>query len=95
MKVCLCGMLSAEIASLPSPTVTLLHQFYQDNIDRLARILEEGTTAGSLTFSGDSRTLGALVLSLLEGAMIISRTEGGVAQFRAVKNQLLRLLDIK
>jgi TetR/AcrR family transcriptional repressor of nem operon len=95
MKVCLCGMLSAEIASLQGPTVTLLHEFYQENIDRLTRILEEGRTAGTLSFSGSSRTLGALVLSLLEGAMIISRTEGGVSQFRAIKNQLFKLIDVK
>jgi TetR/AcrR family transcriptional regulator, transcriptional repressor for nem operon len=95
IKVCLCGMLSAEIASLESPTVILLHQFYQENIERLVRILEEGKTDQSLSFSGESRALAVLVLSLLEGAMIISRTEGGVNQFRAVKNQLFRLMDIK
>ena len=94
MKVCLCGMLGAELASLGSPTVVLLRRFYWENVDRLARILEEGRSAGSLSFAGDSKTLGVLVFSLLEGTMIIARTDRGVSQFRAVKNQLLKLLKI-
>ena len=92
MKVCLCGMLGAELASLGSPAVDLLRHFYWDNVDRLARILEEGRTAGSLNFSGDAKTLGTLIFSLLEGAMILARADGGVSQFRALKNQLMKLL---
>ncbi|MBI3594926.1 MAG: TetR/AcrR family transcriptional regulator [Nitrospirae bacterium] len=95
MKVCLCGMLSAELASMGNPTVLLLRRFYRENIGRLSQILDEGNSSGSLSFTGDSAILGALILSLLEGAMIVSRTEGGVPQFKAVKNQLLRLLDKK
>jgi TetR/AcrR family transcriptional repressor of nem operon len=94
MKVCLCGMLGAELVSLGSPTVLLLRDFYRENVNRLERILEEGRTTGSLSFSGDGKSLGVLVFSLLEGAMVIARTDGGVGQFRSVKNQLLRLLKM-
>lgn len=92
MKVCLCGMLGAELASMGSPTVKMLRHFYSENIDRLARIFEEGREAGSFTFDGDARALGALVFSLLEGGMIVARAGDSVSQFRSIKKQLLRLL---
>jgi len=93
MKVCLCGILGAELASLGNPAVRLLRRFYWDNVDRLARILEAGRAAGALKFAGDGKTLGTLIFSLLEGAMILARADGGVNQFRALKNQLLKLLS--
>lgn len=94
MKVCLCGMLGAELASLGSPTVKILRNFYSENIDRLARILEEGRKAGSLKFSGDAEALGGLIFSLLEGAMIIARAADGVDQFRSIRKQLLKIIKV-
>lgn len=94
MKVCLCGMLGAELASMGSPTVKILRNFYSENIDRLARILEEGRKAGSLKFSGDAEALGGLIFSLLEGAMIIARAADGVDQFRSIRKQLLKIIKV-
>ncbi|TAJ96815.1 MAG: TetR/AcrR family transcriptional regulator [Candidatus Manganitrophaceae bacterium] len=94
MKVCLCGMLGAELASMGSPTVKILRNFYSDNIERLARILEEGREAGSLKFSGDAEALGGLIFSLLEGAMIIARAADGMDQFRSIRKQLLKIIKV-
>lgn len=94
MKVCLCGMLGAELASMGSPTVKILRNFYSDNIERLARILEEGREAGSLKFSGDAEALGGLIFSLLEGAMIIARAADGVDHFRSIRKQLLKIIKV-
>ncbi len=92
MKVCLCGMLGAELASMGSPTVKILRNFYSENIDRLARILEAGRKAGALKFNGDAEALGGLIFSLLEGAMIIARAADGVDQFRSIRKQLLKII---
>lgn len=91
MKVCLCGMLGAELASLGSPSASQLRRFYRENTKRLAKIFEEGRRTRTLRFAGDGKTLGMVVFSLLEGAMILARADGGVRQFGAVKKQLLRL----
>src|SRR5579884_1114794 len=92
MKVCLCGMLGAELASMGSQTVKILRNFYSENIDRLARILEAGRKAGALKFNGDAEALGGLIFSLLEGAMIIARAADGVDQFRSIRKQLLKII---
>ncbi len=89
-RVCLCGMLGAELASLGSPAVTQLRRFYRENAERLARILQEGRKTGTLHFEGDAETMGRLIFSSLEGAMPIARADGGVKQFRRLTDQLLR-----
>lgn len=91
-KVCLCGMLGAELSSLRSPSVALLKRFYRQNAERVARILEEGRDAGELRFAGEATTLGLLLFSLLEGAMLVSRAEGGARRFHRLTEQFLALV---
>jgi TetR/AcrR family transcriptional repressor of nem operon len=91
-KVCLCGMLGAELRSLGSPAATKLRRFYTDNAVRLGQILDQGRATKTLQFEGDSETVGMLVFSFLEGAMVIARADGGVGRFRALGRQLLKLL---
>lgn len=91
-KVCLCGMLGAELASLGGPAMARLRGFYRENAERLARILEQGRKAGTIHFNGDGKTLGMLLFSSLEGAMLIARADEGVRQFRSLKGQLFKLL---
>ena len=91
-RVCLCGMLGAELASLGSPALAILHGFYRANAVQLARILEDGRTEGGIHSEGDANTLAMLVFSSLEGAMLIARADGGIAQFRSMEDQLLKLI---
>jgi TetR/AcrR family transcriptional repressor of nem operon len=91
-KVCLCGMLGAELASLGSPAAADVRRFYRENAKRLVAILDEGRRAGAFTFPGDTRATAMLAFSLLEGAMLVVRADGGVAQFRAITAQLRKLL---
>lgn len=92
-KVCLCGMLGAELASLGRPAALLLRRFYRDNGRRLARILTEGRRDGTIHYQGDAQTVGMMVFSFLEGAMLISRADGGARQFRGVIDRLVRLIE--
>lgn len=91
-KVCLCGMLGAELASLGSPAVVQLQQFYRQNAERLARILDEGRTARNLRFDGEAKILGMLLFSLLEGGLLVARADGGIKRFRSLAEQFLTLL---
>jgi TetR/AcrR family transcriptional repressor of nem operon len=91
LKVCLCGMLGAELATLGRPAVAQVQRFYQDNAERLARILRQGRAAGTLRFVGDPKTAGMVVFSVLEGAMLVSRAHGGIREFRRLRDQVLKL----
>ncbi len=91
-KACLCGMLGAELATLKNPLVTRVTQFYQDNEMRLAQILTEGRESGVFKFPGDINAMAKLIFSLLEGGILIVRADGSVDQFRAIVEQLLKLV---
>ncbi len=91
-KLCLCGMLSAELASLEEPAIAQLRLFFRENARRLAAILEEGRSEGSLEFEGSAGDAANLLFALLEGALLTSRTDGGVRRFRAITGQFLKLV---
>src|SRR3954470_2669089 len=92
-KACLCGMLGAELASLGDEAVRGIRRFYQDNQERLASILKQGRDAGVFRFSGDSAGLAGLIFAALEGAVLVVRAEGGVKRFRALADELRRLVE--
>jgi TetR/AcrR family transcriptional repressor of nem operon len=91
-RVCLCGMLGAEFDSLSPRAAVLLRQFYQENEARLAAMLLEGRRDGSLKFSGDPRTVGLALFSMLEGAMFVARADGGPRQFKKLSKRALSLV---
>jgi TetR/AcrR family transcriptional repressor of nem operon len=91
-KACLCGMLGAELASLGDEAVRGIRRFYQANQERLASILMQGREAGAFRFGGDPADLAGLIFAALEGAVLVVRAEGGVKRFRALADQLRRLV---
>ena len=91
-KACLCGMLGAELASLGDEAVRGIRHFYQANQERLASILTRGRDAGVFRFSGDPAALAGLTFAALEGAVLVVRAEGGVRRFRALADELRRLM---
>jgi TetR/AcrR family transcriptional repressor of nem operon len=92
-KACLCGMLGAELASLGDGSVEKVREFYDGNEALLARILDEGRRTKEFGFNGESKTAAALIFSLLEGAVLISRAQGGVKHFKGITQQLMTLLN--
>ena len=92
-RVCLCGMLGAELGSLSAPAASLLRRFYRDNEQRLASIMEAGRKEGTLQFVGDPRTMGMSLFSFLEGAMLVARADRGSKQFRRLSDGVLGLLS--
>jgi hypothetical protein len=69
--------------------------FYEENRRRLAGMLEEGAADGSLRFTGDADTLAWTLFSLLEGAMLVARVDGGVDRFRDAVAQFTRLIGAR
>jgi len=91
-RMCLCGILAAEYSTLPKPMRTAVVAFFDENEAWLERVLEDGRSSGGLSFEGTPREHARLVLSGLEGAMLMARTYGDEARFRLTADRLLTSL---
>ena len=91
-RMCLCGMLAAEYVTLPKAMQQELRHFFDENERWLGAVLEQGRRAGELEFSGAPREVARLLVSSLEGAMMLARSHGDVRRFRAVAERLIAAL---
>jgi TetR/AcrR family transcriptional repressor of nem operon len=90
-RMCLCGMLAAEITTLPRPVQAEVRRFFQDNERWLVRVIQAGVKERSLPPS--SPTDGArILLTGLEGAMMVARCYDELPRFRSVARGLLQAL---
>jgi TetR/AcrR family transcriptional repressor of nem operon len=90
-KSCLCGMLAAEILSLREDTLEHVRGFFQDNTRVIVQILRYGRQDETLSYRGDPTRFAGVILSSLEGALLISRCEGGPERLDSVLRMLLDL----
>ncbi|HXQ19832.1 MAG TPA: TetR/AcrR family transcriptional regulator [Acidimicrobiales bacterium] len=88
-RMCLCGMLAAEYQTLPPSMQEIVVRFFNDNEVWLARVLARGRDDGTLEFAGDPSKTARMVVSGLEGAMLVARPFGDIERFQAVASQLL------
>jgi len=73
-RLCLCGMLAAEFATLPASVRREVKRFYEETETWLARILDEGRAAKDFSYTGSSAPVARAYFATLEGAMIAART---------------------
>ena len=88
-RMCLCGMLAAEISTLPKAMRSALDRYFEQNELWLAAVLEEGRAEGSLRFSGSAADMAQFLIASLEGSMMLARSHGGMARFDAATRRLL------
>jgi TetR/AcrR family transcriptional repressor of nem operon len=91
-RMCLCGMLAAEYQTLPKPMRNAVIGFFDENEIWLEKVLLQGREEGTLEFSGSPREAARLIVSGLEGAMLIARSYGDLARFQAAADRLLASL---
>ena len=81
-KMCLCGMLGAEVAALPENVVRETRIFFEENVDWLAKVYGRRANVGR---AGALRKAYGAVATV-EGAMILARTLDDMSAFEgAVK----------
>ena len=80
-RMCLCGMLAAEYATLPAAMKTRLTSFFDANERWLAAVLGGGLRAGVFRFDDSPNERARLLLGALEGAMLIARSYGDPRRF--------------
>jgi TetR/AcrR family transcriptional regulator, transcriptional repressor for nem operon len=88
-RMCLCGMLAAEFATLPKSVKTEVTRFFDANEKWLAGVLEEGKRGNSATYAGTSVDAARTLTASLEGAMMLARTYDDVERFNRTARQLL------
>jgi TetR/AcrR family transcriptional repressor of nem operon len=88
-RMCLCGMLAAEYQTLPQPMRDAVIGFFDRNESWLERVLEEGRYDRSLRFAGSARDTARMIVSGLEGAMLVARPYGDLTRFEAAAESLI------
>ena len=83
-RMCLCGMLAAEYATLPAGVGDEVRGFFDDQREWLAR-----TLGGQRRPPAEARRLADAFLAGLEGALLVSRADGGTARFRGIARVLI------
>lgn len=93
-RMCLCGMLASDYETLPGGMQGAVRRFFEANESWLAGVLEAGRRQGLLRFDGEARDAALLVISTLEGAMLVARPyDGDDGRFDAAAKRLLASLS--
>jgi TetR/AcrR family transcriptional repressor of nem operon len=88
-RMCLCGMLAAEYATLPKPMKEEMKHFFDENERWLTAVLKQGQKARELKFSGPAHEVARALVGSLEGAMMLARSFGEVSRFETAANRSL------
>jgi len=84
--ICLCGLLGAEAPGLPADVVAEVGSFFQYLIDWLTEVLVK--SASDVGGDDAARRKATMIISALEGAMILASGTDDRSKFDAVANLL-------
>ena len=88
-RMCLCGMIGAEVDGVPAEVSAEVREFFRANELWLMRVFE---AAGAHTAT--ARRKARLFVSALEGAMLIARASGDTGSFDDVTKTALAICGI-
>jgi TetR/AcrR family transcriptional repressor of nem operon len=88
-RMCLCGMLAAEYATLPSSMQAALTAFFDANERWLTAVIQSGLECGAFFLTEAASARARVLLGALEGAMLIARSYGDPSRFRTAATLLV------
>jgi len=88
-RMCLCGMLAAEYATLPEPMQEELKRFFYMNERWLTNVLQQGRRSGLFSFKESASERARVIFGALEGAMLIARSYGDARRFKTAAGHVL------
>ena len=91
-RMCMCGRLAAEYQTLPAPMRAALVKFFDHSQVWLEGSLERGRSEGTLRFASAPRDTALLIISALEGAMLLAGPNGDIERFNATVTSLVSAL---
>ena len=92
-RMCLCGMLASDYATLPKPMRERVRHFFDENERWLGQVLDDGRKAGQLAFKGPPVERARMIVAALEGAMMLARSYGEPARFDAAAERVIAELE--
>ena len=87
-RMCLCGMLAAEYASLSVGMRSAVNDFFERNEHWLADVLTRGHERDSVQLQA-AQVSARTIINALEGAMLLARVFQDVARFDASSQRLI------
>jgi len=93
-RMCLCGMLAAEYQTLPPRMQEAVLSFFDANERWLVGVLKTGRRDGSLAFDQPPADAARLIVSALEGAMLVARPFADVGRFETAARALMKSLAV-
>jgi len=72
-RICLGGMLSAEVLTLESDIKPLLSRFFKRQQEWLTEVLEQGEVSGELSLTTSADKQATVIIATLQGALVASR----------------------
>jgi TetR/AcrR family transcriptional regulator, transcriptional repressor for nem operon len=93
-RMCLCGMLAADHATLPEAIKDRVRGFFEANEAWLTRVLRRGKTRKELSFSGSPLEGARFLVGALEGAMLLARSQGDPDRFRSAAARALAVFGV-
>lgn len=91
-RMCLCGMLSSDVETLPDEARVELKRAIEDHEVWLMGVLEAGRDSGLLRLDGSPRAEALSLFASLEGALLIARAYNDPSRFAAMAKTLLAKL---
>jgi TetR/AcrR family transcriptional repressor of nem operon len=92
-RMCLCGMLAAEYATLPRTMQKRLTSFFDANERWLTVVLAAGIGAHEFYFRESPNARARVLLGALEGAMLVARSYNDPLRFKTAAKCLLADLN--
>jgi TetR/AcrR family transcriptional repressor of nem operon len=93
-RMCLCGMMAADIATLPKTLRSEIKRFFDENEAWLVRVIAAGRRSKALRISGTPEVEARLLTMGLEGAMLVARSYGEPRRFEEIAERLLAGMGI-
>jgi TetR/AcrR family transcriptional repressor of nem operon len=88
-RMCLCGILGAEISSLPAEVAGEARRFIEANTEWLLNVIEPATQRGEIETPGSPDAEARLLFASLEGALIYSKAIGPIQTFDEISQTAL------
>jgi TetR/AcrR family transcriptional regulator, transcriptional repressor for nem operon len=88
-RMCLCGMLAADYQTLPTGMQDAVVAFFDTNEAWLERVLDDARTNAELRFSGAPRDTARMIVSAIQGAMLVAQPHHDHQRFQATATGLL------
>jgi len=72
-QICLCGMLAADIETLPDTVRQAVQAFFRANENWLAKVVAQGAREGTLAVNGEPENVARAMFAAFQGSVLASR----------------------